>query len=37
MCIGVKLALIYVDVVCGVGFGQPLHALALEKGGRVMP
>jgi len=35
MCIGVKLAFIYVAVACGVGVVQPLHASALG-GGRVM-
>jgi len=31
MCIGVKLAFIYVAVACGVGVGQPLHARATRE------
>jgi len=33
MCIGVKLAFIYIAVACGVGVGHPLRARASELGG----
>jgi len=36
MCIGVKLAFIYVAVACGAEVGQPLHASARRREGDVI-
>jgi hypothetical protein len=36
MCIGVKLAFIYVAVACGLGIGQPLFASATRREGDVI-